>query len=185
MHLADAAFAQVERCSDFLHRQFLVVVEDDDQSLVTVQALGNQSHQVVFLDTASRVFTLLVLQHVDLANVFIAVGFVPLLIQADQTDGIRVAHHLFGFGNRQFQLVGQFDHRGGSPQFGFECLRGVVDLAGFGSHQTRNPVHRSQFVQHGSSDSRHAIRFKFYAAFHVKRVDGVHQTKHACRNQVV
>lgn len=30
VHLADAAFAQIERGADFLHRQFFVVVQNDD-----------------------------------------------------------------------------------------------------------------------------------------------------------
>src|SRR5687768_8378163 len=39
VHLADAAFRKVERSADLLHRQLFVVVEDDDQSLVAIEAL--------------------------------------------------------------------------------------------------------------------------------------------------
>src|SRR5688500_4892550 len=51
VHLADAAFAQVERRADLFHRQLFVVVQNDDQPLVAVQALGNQPHQVGLLDS--------------------------------------------------------------------------------------------------------------------------------------
>ena len=49
VHLADAAFAEIERRADFLHRQLFVVVENDDQSFVAIQPFGDQSHQVVLL----------------------------------------------------------------------------------------------------------------------------------------
>ena len=36
VHLANPAFAQVESCADFLHRQFLVILENDDEAFVAV-----------------------------------------------------------------------------------------------------------------------------------------------------
>src|SRR6516162_1835740 len=42
VHLTHAAFREPQRVSDFLHRQFFVVVEDDDQPLVAVEALRHQ-----------------------------------------------------------------------------------------------------------------------------------------------
>lgn len=44
VHLAHATFRQPERVADLLHRQFLIIIEDDDQPLVAIQALGDQLH---------------------------------------------------------------------------------------------------------------------------------------------
>ena len=65
VHLTDAALAQVQRRSDLFHRQFFIIVEDDDQALISVQAFGDQSHQVIFLDSSGRIFPFLILQDVD------------------------------------------------------------------------------------------------------------------------
>src|SRR4051812_40255615 len=46
VHLADARLAQVERRADLLHRHVFVVVEDDDQAFVAVQAAGDEPHQI-------------------------------------------------------------------------------------------------------------------------------------------
>src|SRR5262245_4400323 len=49
MHLANAAFAEIERGADLLHRHLLVVVEDDDEPLVAVEAARDQAHEVAVL----------------------------------------------------------------------------------------------------------------------------------------
>ncbi len=185
VHLADAAFAEIERRADLLHRQFFVVVEDDDQPFVAVQALGDQPHQVVLLDAASGIFTLLVFQDVDFADVLVAVRLVPLLVQADQVDGVGVEHHLLEFLDAQTHVLGQFQFGRMTAEFGFQRLVRFAQLAGLGAHQTRHPVHGPQFVQHGTANSRHAIRFELDAASQIEGVDGVHQAEHAGRDQVV
>src|SRR3954451_11367080 len=76
VHLADAAFGEVERGADLFHRQLFVVIENDDQPLVAIEALGHQAHQVVLLNAAGGILSLFVLKDVDLADVFIAVGLV-------------------------------------------------------------------------------------------------------------
>ena len=81
MHLADAAFAQIERCADFFHRQFFVVVEDNDQAFVAIETFGDQSHQIAFTDSSSGIFAAFVFENIDFTNIFIAVGFVPLLVE--------------------------------------------------------------------------------------------------------
>src|SRR5690349_2736708 len=50
VHLAHAAFAELERVADFFHRHLLVVVEDDNQPFVAVQALRDEPHEVGLLD---------------------------------------------------------------------------------------------------------------------------------------
>ena len=44
MHLADTALREIQGGPDLLHREFLVVVEDDDQPFIAIEALGHQSH---------------------------------------------------------------------------------------------------------------------------------------------
>src|SRR5438876_623697 len=40
VHLADARLAQIQGGADLLHRHVLVIVEDDDEAFVAVQAAG-------------------------------------------------------------------------------------------------------------------------------------------------
>src|SRR6266404_2883369 len=94
VHLADARFAEVERGADLLHRHVLVVVEDDDEPFVAIEAAGDQAHQVAVLQAIRWVLGLFVFEDVDLADILVAVGLVPLLAQADQADRGRVAGHL-------------------------------------------------------------------------------------------
>ena len=44
MHLTHAGFGQAERVADFFHRQFFVVIQNNDESFVTIQALGDDLH---------------------------------------------------------------------------------------------------------------------------------------------
>src|SRR5262245_47403163 len=50
VHLADAAFGKIERRPDLLHCQLFVVIQNDDQPLVAIEALGHQPHQVRLLN---------------------------------------------------------------------------------------------------------------------------------------
>ena len=75
VHLGDARLAQVERGADLLHGQLLVVVQDDDQALVAVEALGHHPHEVLALEPARGVLALLVLEDVDLADVAAVVSY--------------------------------------------------------------------------------------------------------------
>src|SRR5688572_22159005 len=86
VHLADAAFGEIERGADLLHRQLFVVIQDDDQPLVAIEPLGDQPHQIVFLNAASGVLALFVLENIDLANVLVTVGLIPFLVEADEVD---------------------------------------------------------------------------------------------------
>ena len=105
MHLADTAFTEVERCTDFFHRQFLVVIEDDDQPLVTIESLGDQSQEVVLLAASCGILTLLVIQDIDFADVLLAVRLVPLLVETDQVHRVGIPDHFFQLWNRQFHVV--------------------------------------------------------------------------------
>ena len=87
MHLAHTTLTQVQRRADLLHRHLLVVVEDDDEPFVAVEAAGDQSHQVAVLEAIGGILGLLVLQNVDLSHVLVAICFVPFLVQADEIDG--------------------------------------------------------------------------------------------------
>jgi hypothetical protein len=69
VHLADAAFGEVERGPDLLHGHLLEVVEDDNQPLGAGEALGDQVLDVLALDVGERVVLALVLDDVDLADV--------------------------------------------------------------------------------------------------------------------
>src|SRR5689334_12044153 len=69
VHLRDPRLAQVERGADLLHGQLFVIVEDDDQPFVAVEALGDHPHEVLALEPARGVLALLVLEDVDLADV--------------------------------------------------------------------------------------------------------------------
>ena len=111
VHLADAAFAQVERRADFFHRHLFVVVENDDEPFVAVEALGDQSHEVGFLNSPRGVFALFVFQNVDLADILVAVGLVPFLVETDESDGIGVGHHFLELLHGDFQFFGDLNFR--------------------------------------------------------------------------
>ena len=110
VHLADAAFGQVERGADFFHRHLLVVVEDHDEALVAIEATSDELHQVAVLKPARRVFRLLVLENVDLADVLVAIGLVPLLVQADERDGRRFAQVFLKLVESDVQPKGEFNN---------------------------------------------------------------------------
>src|SRR5262245_46775691 len=56
----------------------------------------------------SRVFGFLVFQNVDFADILVAVGFVPFLIEADEADGRGLADKLIQFFQGYTELAGQF-----------------------------------------------------------------------------
>ncbi len=78
MHLTDTTFGEIKRQSDFLHRHLFVVVEDDDQSFGTGQALGDQPLEVLSLHAAQRILLTGVLDDVDLTHVLAGIGLEPL-----------------------------------------------------------------------------------------------------------
>ena len=41
MHLADARLAEVERGADLFHRHVFIVIEDDNETFVAVEAAGD------------------------------------------------------------------------------------------------------------------------------------------------
>lgn len=49
----------------------------------------------------------------------------------------------------------------------------------------RDPVHRAEFVEDCTTNTRSTIRFKLDAAFHIKRVDRIHQAKDPRGHQVI
>src|SRR5262245_26745943 len=120
VHLAHARLAQVESRADLLHRHVFVVVEDDDQPFVAVQAAGDKPHQVTVLDAVGRILGLLVLEDVDLANVLVAVRLVPLLVEADEADGRRLADDLLIFLERDAEPGGHFVRIWRATEGGFE-----------------------------------------------------------------
>ena len=48
VHLAHAAFAKIKRLADLFHREFFVVVQNDNESLIAIEAFGDQTHEVIF-----------------------------------------------------------------------------------------------------------------------------------------
>jgi hypothetical protein len=185
MHLADARFAQVERRADLLHRHVFVIVEDDDEPLVAVEAARHEAHQVAILQAVRRILRFLVLENVDLAHVLVAVGFVPFLVEADETDGGRVAVHLLEFLDRDAQSHGHFLGARRTAQFGFQPFADFFELGMLAANQARHPVHRAQFVEHRAADARHAIGLELDAALQVEGVDRVHQAEDAGGDQIV
>src|SRR5262245_31579786 len=143
MHLAHAGLAQVESRADLLHRHVFVVVKDDDKALVAVEAAGDEPHQVAVLQTVGGVFGLLVFQNVDLADVFVTVGLVPLFVQAHQTHGSRLADHLIQFLDADAHPLGEFIRPRRAAKRGLESLAGFFEFAGLAADQPWHPVHRS------------------------------------------
>ena len=74
---------------------------------------------------------------------------------------------------------------GGRPSFASSFLVASANLLALDRTKSRHPVHRSQFVEHGTPNSRNAIRFEFDAARKVERVNGVHEAEDASGNQIV
>ena len=185
MHLADTAFREVERGADLFHRQFLVVVEDDDQPLVAVEPLGDKPHEIRFLDPASRIFTLFVFEDVDLANIFRTVGLAPLLVEADETHGVGVDQQFLKLLVRKPHVRGDLGVGRRPAQLRLQCLDRLVEFAGLRPHQAGHPVHRPQFVEHRPADARHAVGLELHAPRHVERIDRVHQAERARRYEIV
>ena len=135
-----------------------------------------------------RVLGLLVLEDVDLADVLVAVGLVPLLVQAHQvrrrSPRRRAPVDLLDAGSAS--LAASSSGRGRAAQRGLQlpCAPPPSWLA-LRPHQPRHPVHRPQLVQHGPADAGHAVRLELHAAGQVERVDRVHQAEHAGGDQVV
>ena len=48
-----------------------------------------------------------------------------------------------------------------------------------------NPVHGPQFVEHGASDPRHAVRLELDAPAEIECVDRIHQAEYPRRDQIV
>lgn len=106
VHLADSAFAEIQSCTDFFHRELFIVIKDNDQAFVAIQSFGDQSHKITLLNTASRVFTLLVFQNVDLSNIFVAIGLVPFLVQRNEIDRASVGFHLIELSDGKAHVFG-------------------------------------------------------------------------------
>ena len=185
MHLAHAGFGESQRVADLFHRQLFVVVEDDDESLVAVQALRDELHHVALLNAVGRVFALLVFEDVDLADIFVAVGLVPLLVEADEIHRTGFRLQAVVFLGRDLQLGGNVRVGGGIAEFHLGLLASGFQLARFAANQSRHPVHRAEFVEHRATNTRHAVSFKLHAALHVERFDRVHQAEHAGGDQVI
>ena len=64
----------MEGGADLFHRRFLGVVEDDDESRGAAEALGKQLFEVAPLDLPQRAGLAPVLDHVNFANLAVAVG---------------------------------------------------------------------------------------------------------------
>jgi len=82
-------------------------------------------------------------------------------------------------------LFGQFVLGRVPPQSGFQRLGGFLQFAGLGAYQPGHPIHRAQFVQHRSPDAGNAVRFELDAPRQIEGVDGIHQSEHAGRDQVI
>ncbi len=54
VHLTNATLAQIQGGTDLLHRQFFIIVQDDDQAFVAIQTLGHETHQVACQDIQGR-----------------------------------------------------------------------------------------------------------------------------------
>ncbi len=74
---------------------------------------------------------------------------------------------------------------GARPNLASQRFESLVQLAGLRAYQARHPVHGAQLVEHGATDTRHAIRFEFDAARQIERVDGVHQAEDTGRDEVI
>ena len=67
-----------------------------------------------------------------------------------------------------------------------ELFAGLFHLGGLGPHETRNPVHGSQLVEHRSSDARNAIGLELDSPRQgQRRIDCIHQAKNARRDEIV
>ena len=137
------------------------------------------------MNTVGRVFALLVFEDVDLADIFVAVGLVPLLVEADEIHRARFGLELVVFLGRDLQLRRDVGIGRRIAQLDFRLLASRFELARLAADQARHPVHRAEFVEHRSTNTRHAVRFKLHAAAHVERFDRVHQAEHAGGDQVV
>ncbi len=186
VHLADARFAQIERGADLLHRHVLVVVEDDDEAFVAIQAARDQAHQVAVLQTVRRVFGLLVFEDVDFAHVLVTVGLVPFLVETDEADRRRLAD-VFGEVLRAGRPVWRPVRRAAAA--------GPAPLpASCGPLPSSLPCERTSrgtqsIVRSSSSmapaNARHAIGLELHAAIQIEGIDGVHQAEHAGADEIV
>jgi len=182
--LTDARFAQVERCADFLHRHVFVIVENDDEAFVAIQASRHQSHQIAILQAMRRVLSLLVLKDVDLANILVAVGLVPFLVKLTKLTAVAspaiFSNSSIVTPNREAISSGL----GGLPS------EASIDLRTSSSLECccapiAAPSPSFAARQHRAANARHAIGLELDAAFEVERVDRIHQAEHACADEIV
>src|SRR5207248_72469 len=83
-----------------------------------------------------------------------AVGLVPLLVEADEADGGRVAGDLLEVLDGDAELGGHLLGPRRPAELGLELLARLLELGVLAAHQTRHPVHRAQLVAHGAADAR-------------------------------
>jgi hypothetical protein len=77
---------KIERGADFLHRQFFIVVKMMIKRSLRLSPLVTKRIKSPFWTRRVGSSPFFVFQDVDFANIFVAVGFVPFFVQADQVD---------------------------------------------------------------------------------------------------
>ena len=137
------------------------------------------------MNAARGIFALGIFDDVDLANIFVAVGLVPLLVQADEIHRTCFRLQLLVLLNGNLHLASDFQVGGWPPQFRFRFFSSCLELARFAANKSRNPVHRAQLVQHCAANTRYTIRFEFDPTIQVEGFNRVDQAKDPRRNQVV
>ena len=185
VHLADAGFGEVEGGADFLHGHFFVVVEDEDQAFGAGQALGDEALEVAALDFIGGIGGAAVFEHVNFADVLVAIGFKPFAGEGDLGDGGGILHELVVFGGGQAEAFGDFIFGGGAAEFHLQLFGDHIELVGARADQSRNPVHGAQFVEDSAADARGAVGFELDAALEVEGFDGVLQAKNPGLHEVV
>jgi len=72
--LGDAGLREVQRCADFLHRHFFVVVQHDDEAFGPAEPFGQEVLEVAFLSFEQRILAAAILDDVDFVDVLFAVA---------------------------------------------------------------------------------------------------------------
>ncbi|MNL30403.1 hypothetical protein D3C87_1521370 [compost metagenome] len=75
--------------------------------------------------------------------------------------------------------------RRGTAEICFELHHCFIQQFCFVTNRSRHPVLRTQFIEDGSTNTEFSVSFKFIITSGVVLFDGIHQTDHSGRNQII
>src|SRR5579875_1247069 len=180
--LAHAGFADAEHGADFLHRQFLEVVQGHELAL----AIGQ------FLDRLRQFALQLRSQADEVGVLFGRVGEIDaglfagkLRFEAAQLEAAQFAEELLELLQLHAQLGGDFFVAGGAAEGGVQAGMGLLDAARLAAQLARAPIEGAQAVENGAANAEFGVRGQGDVFAGVVLAHRVHQADDARLHQIV